>query len=219
MASSHSKVRPFAFERVFTAPPSGKTDANALHAEVEVLQARYAALETAHRIALEEARAEGVEQGLAQARAEREAALLSAIDALQAGVEQIATEVGAEVDRVTREAADFALAAADLLAARALESAPLAAVDEALTRVLLQLGRNPQVQVRVHPNLAGEMQRLVEIRQAGDRRRMDIDVYADATIAEGDALIAWHEGGLKLDAESRRAAVLDELEALLPPAA
>ena len=213
-----SKVRPFAFERVFAGPPPDKADAQALHAEVEVLQARYAALEAAQAAALEEARAEGVEAGLAQVRAERETALLSAVDALQAGIEQIATEVGAEVDRVTREAADFALAAADLMAARALAAAPLAAVDEALSRVLHQLGRNPQLQLRVHPDLADEMKRLVAERQAGDRRRMDIDVYADATVPQGDCLIAWHEGGLKLDAEARRAAVIDELEALLPPA-
>ena len=63
MATS-SKVRPFAFERIFTGAPSGKADAHALHAEVEVLRARHAALAAGHASALEPARAEGIEAGL-----------------------------------------------------------------------------------------------------------------------------------------------------------
>jgi flagellar assembly protein FliH len=41
----------------------------------------------------------------------------------------------------------------------------------------------------------------------------------DVTLAVGDALIGWEQGGLALDANARRKAVLEELETLLPSAA
>jgi flagellar assembly protein FliH len=216
--ASASKIRPFAFERVFAQPsPSGgdKPDPLLLQTELETLRAKLDRLELERDMALAQARTDGFEAGLVQARTDREAAMLAAIDALQAGIEQIAEEVDDAVAKTTAEAAELALAAADHLAGRAIARAPAETIDAALGRVLEQLGRNPRLQIRVHPSLVEEMEGLIAARQAGDRRRMYIHVAGDDTIAVGDTLISWDEGGLRLDIEARRRALREELEGLL----
>jgi flagellar assembly protein FliH len=216
--ASASKIKPFAFERVFsqnTAADAAKPDPLILQGEVETLRAQLDRVELEMDMALAEARNAGFEAGLAEARAEREAAMLAAIDALQAGIEQIAEEVDQAVAKATAEAADLALAAADHLAGRAIAAAPAEMIDAALGRVLEQLGRNPRLQVKVHPGLVEEMERLIGVRQAGDRRRMHVHVTGDETMPIGDTHISWDEGGLRLDLDSRRRAVREELEGVL----
>ena len=142
-------------------------------------------------------------------------ALLAAVDALHASVETVEEELSSMTSRVTREATEVALAAADLIAGRALEHSPEAAIDEAIGRVLDQIGRGPRLLIRVAPDLAGEIERMVELRASRERRKMALTVIPDASIRAGDALILWDEGGLVLDANARRAAVLEELKPLL----
>jgi flagellar assembly protein FliH len=218
--ASTSNIQPFAFERIFAqAAPAGtgkgKADPLRLQGEVETLRAQIERLELEREIALSAARSEGYEAGLAQARGEREAAMLAAIDALQAGVEQIGEEIEGAMAKATAEAAELALAAADLIAGRALAAEPTATIDAALGRVLEQLGRNPNLVINVHSSLVEEMQRLVADRQAGERRRMFLHVVGNDEMALGDTLITWQEGGLRLDAEARREAVREELAGIL----
>ena len=213
-----SKIKPFAFERVFAqaAPAAAvKHDPHLLQSEIDTLRAQVERIELEREEALSRARQDGYEAGLAFARSEREAAVLAAIDALQAGVEQIAEEVDAAVAKTTAEAAELALAAADLIAGRALEKAPVETIDAALGRVLEQIGRNPKLQIRVHSSLVEEMERVIAARQAGDRRRMFLHVAPDDSLALGDTLITWEGGGLRLEAEARREAVREELDGLL----
>ena len=213
-----TNIQPFAFERIFlqsAARTEARSEPHTLQSEIDGLRAQLERIELEREAALAEARNEGYEAGLAHARSEREAAMLAAVDALQAGVEQISEEVDTAVARTTAEAAELALAAADLIAARALEAAPTAAIDAALGRLLGELGRNPNLVISVHTDLVEEMERLVAGRQEGERRRMFLHVVADETMAVGDALITWQEGGLRLDAEARRQAVREELDGLL----
>jgi flagellar assembly protein FliH len=217
--ASASNIKPFAFERIFAQPvpagKAGKPEPHLLQSEVDSLRAQIERLELERETALAQARQDGYEAGLAFARCEREAAVLAAIDALQAGVEQIAEEVDAAVEKTIAEAAELALAAADLIAGRALAAAPIETIDAALGRALEQLGRNPKLQIRVHSSLVDEMERMIASRQAGDRRRMFLHVSGDDTLALGDALITWDGGGLRLSAEARRDAVREELDGLL----
>lgn len=215
--ASASNIKPFAFDRIFSqvADPAAKPNSLMLQSEVEMLRAELERIELEREMAIAAARSQGFEAGLAEARAERETAVLAAIDALQAGVEQIAEEVDAAVAKVTAEAAELALAAADLIAGRALQVAPAQTIDAALGRLIEQVGRNPKLQIRVHPSLVAEMERLIADRQAGDRRRMFLHVTGDETLSPGDTLISWPEGGLRLDAAARREAVREELEGML----
>jgi flagellar assembly protein FliH len=122
------------------------------------------------------------------------------------------------VTRMQQDSAEVALSAADVLAARALQHAPGAAIDEAIGRVLRQVARGQELLVRVHPDHITEIERMVAIRQGGDRRRLNIQVVADETLPLGDANIEWDQGGLVLDASARAEAIRAELEALLPQA-
>ena len=145
-------------------------------------------------------------------------ALLSAVDALQASIEIIDAQFSEVSERVTGEAAEIALAAADLIAGRAVEIAPGAAIDEAIGRVLGQVARGTELQVRVHPDLLDDIEARIADRQSRDRRKLNLTVVPDETIALGDARIGWEEGGLALDASARRRAVAEELETLLKAA-
>lgn len=213
---SFHNVQPFAFDRVFSVPPKGGAPAAAdLLPEVASLRAELAALKAEQGAQLALARAQGFEAGLSQARTERDAALLSAVDALQAGLETIDERFEEVSQRVTGEAAEIALAAADMIAGRALEAAPTDAIDSAIGRVLGQVARGTELEVRVHPELVEAIEARIADRQSKDRRRLFLTVVPDATITLGDAMIGWDQGGLAVDATARREAVRAELETLL----
>jgi flagellar assembly protein FliH len=213
---SFHNVQRFAFDRVFTVPPAGGAPVDAdLLPELVNLRAELAALKAEQGAQLALARAQGFEAGLSQARAEREAALLSAVDALQAGLESIDERFEEVSQRVTGEAAEIALAAADMIAGRALDAAPTDAIDSAIGRVLGQVARGTELEVRVHPELVEAIEARIAERQSKDRRRLFLTVIADAAIPLGDAMIGWDQGGLAVDAAARREAVRAELETLL----
>jgi flagellar assembly protein FliH len=210
-------VQRFAFDRVFNLhSDSGEPIPADMSLQLGALRAEIAALKAEHGAQIALARAQGFEAGLAQARGEREAALLSAVDALQAGLETIDERFDEVSQRVTGEAAEIALAAADMIAGRALEAGPADAIDAAIGRVLGQVARGTELEVRVHPEIAEAIEARIVERQSKDRRRLNLTVIPDATIAVGDAMIGWDQGGLAVDASARRDAVRAELETLLP---
>lgn len=214
-----SEVKPFAFDRVFTAPAARKpASPEAMRLEIEHLELEVVRLKRELETATNLARAEAFQLGLEQARADRDTALLAATDALQASLEALEMRFDAVEESVAREGAEIALAAADFLAAGALAEAPALPVVQAIARALTQVRRGQPIHVRVHPDLLEPVEQLVEQRQQQDRRRLGVTVVADAQLKLGDARLSWDNGGIILDAEARRAAVRAELEAFLPSA-
>lgn len=210
-ASFH--ITPFAFDRIFAMPKASpgaeaapeSPEVAALTAELELLQLRF---DTSVAVA----RADGFEAGLAQARGEIAAAMLAATDALHASIEAVEGEYEQIEQRLSKAAAEVAMAAADGLAARALETDPALAIDEAIGRVLTQVARGQELQIHVNPALIAQMEALIADRQSRDRRRLSLSLVADPNLAIGDALITWTQGGLALDANARREAILAELD-------
>ena len=215
-ASFH--IRPFAFDRVFSmsSAPDGAAPPEDLQLQIATLQAEAALLRVEHERTLAVARAEAFEAGLAQAREERDTALLSAVDALHASIEAIDARMDEIAHGVSEDATEVALAAAEMIAGRALDAEPALVVDGAIGRVLKQVARGQELLVRVHPDLVPDVERLIAVRQSGDRRRLNLHVVSDEALAPGDAHIEWDQGGLSLDAAARRDAVRAELETLLP---
>jgi flagellar assembly protein FliH len=158
---------------------------------------------------------DGFQAGLTQARAEQGAALLAAVDALQSSLELTDGRVEEITTRVSEDAAQVALAAAETLAGRAMTQTPAVAIDEAIGRALRQVARGQEILVRVHPSLVEEVERMIGVRQSGDRRRLSIQIVADERLMLADAHIEWDQGGLTLDAAERAAMVRAELETLL----
>lgn len=213
------RIRPFGFDQVFDggAAPLGDVDMATLRLRVMALEAALAVSGDDRHRALEAARAAGFEAGLAQANGDRQDALLAAADALHAAIENVDAELRTIADDAAREAAEVAVLAAGLLAARMIEQAPAAAVDEAIGRVLRQVSRGQEIRVAVNPMLVAELDRLVAVRQADDCRRLAVSVVADATLSFGDAHIHWDQGGVVLDAAARRKAVEEAMAPVLAP--
>ncbi|MDX5985996.1 FliH/SctL family protein [Sphingomonas echinoides] len=214
---SFETVQRFAFDRVFTEMgptpfdmPDSMLDQAALRAELDARKAD-------HENALSIARADAFEAGLAQARTERDAALLCAIDAMHGALDALDARFAETTRRIVADATDVALAAADAIAGRALVRDPTGLIDDGIGRVLQQVARGTELQVRVHPDLVEAVEQRVATRQAADRRKLHVGVVPDATLAPGDALIDWEQGGLLLERAARLAAVESELASLLPP--
>ena len=214
-------VERFAFDRIFSTPASesATVPSGDMLLEISALRAELALLRSDVDAQLALARAQGFDAGLAQARAERDVALLSAVDALHAGIESLDERFEDVSRRVTGEAAEIALAAADMIAGRAIDAAPVETIDAAIGRALSQVARGTELEIRVHPDLIEAIEARIADRQSRDRRKLNLNVVGDVTITVGDAMIGWEQGGLALDATARRQAVLDELETLLPSSA
>jgi flagellar assembly protein FliH len=215
------QARPFAFDRIFTVPPAPRPgcaperDATSLAIEVELLQGELARQAEAHRAELVRARADGFEAGLVHARADRETALLAAIDALHDGVEAITETVDVTRAQLVQDAAALARSAATHLAAHTLALDPAAPIDAAIGRALAQVARGTELVVRVHPDLLPAIEHRIATRQAQDRRKLRLHVEADPMLAIGDARIDWDEGGSCLDHAAREAVVSNEFATLL----
>jgi len=204
------QARPFAFDRIF-AMPRAATGSHDESPELIALRADFERLKLQLETGIAVAHADGFEAGLVQARGETAAALLAATDALHVSIEAIEGEYEVIEERLSKAAADVAMAAADELAGRAVECDPARAIDEAIGRVLLQVARGQELQIHVHPALIEQMEALIATRKSGERRRLSRILVAVPTLALGDALIAWEQGGLALNAAARRQAVLTEL--------
>ncbi|HKY82934.1 MAG TPA: flagellar assembly protein H [Sphingobium sp.] len=211
MMEATISVQPFGFDRVFRRatdpedPPRTNTDE--LQSQIAALQDRVRQLRQENEETLAAARAHAFAEGLAQAREEREEAILAAADALHMGVE----DLDRDLSSMMKEAAGLALLAAEILAGHALAREPGRAIDEALGRALTQVARGTPLHVRVHPDSLEDVERLVARRRAGERRALSITLVEDRDIAPHDAHISWGEGGLMVDAAARRAAVIREL--------
>ena len=215
-------VRPFGFDRTFPMPPREparpyrrKTDAGDLAHETETLRSQIARLEQSHQEELARTRTEAFEAGRNHAHEEREEAILSALDAVQASLDEFSERYGELRAQAEADAVEVALVAAETLAGRAIDEEPGGAVDEAIGRALSQVARGQEIEVRVHPDLVEEIEARIAQRQSEDRRRLALVVSADAGLAPGDAVLKWDRGGVKVDAQSRRQAVLDELAPLM----
>lgn len=214
-------ARPFRFDTVFEPSPimaefdiDEELSAAALRAEIIALRAN-----RADDIAAAYAR--GAQEAETRIRAERDQALLAALDAVQAAWEEFADIREAMIEELRGQAGELALAIGEALAARALTDAPGEAIDRAIGRVLDLIARGQEVVVNVHPDLIVDIEARMAERQAHDRRRLNIMIEGDAALPSGDAHLRWEGGGQRLDAAARREALEVELAGLIhsaPPA-
>jgi flagellar assembly protein FliH len=211
------QIKPFGFDRTFqTAAADIVADLGEdLLAEITSLRATIAQMHARHDDALHEARREGFEAGRDQAREERSQAVLAATDALHAALEDLDMRLSDQIRAIHQDAADVALAAAEILAGHAIDVAPARAIDEAIDRALQQVGRGTQLRIHVHPTLAATMEELLAARAGRERRKLELTLVPDPAIVPGDGTIAWNEGALAVDGAARRAAVMAELAPLI----
>ena len=199
-------TRAYAFERIFSLSDSDASRSpQDIGLHLLALQAELATL-----------RSDGFAAGLAQARTETAEALVQTETTLIAAIAGLETEFCTTEARIAAVAANVSLAAAQLLAARAIAVDPTLAIDAALARVLAQTGFREMLHLRVHPLLADAVRALVAGRQSAEQRPLTITIHEDPAVPVGDARIMWDQGGLSLDAAARCAAVRDAL-GIAPP--
>ena len=139
-------IKPFHFDTEFAASiplSDGMVVEEALH--VAALRAEMAALRADHARTIEQTRTEAYLEGLAQARAERDQAILNALDALHAQWEEFDAQREAMTEHVRDEACTLAQAIGEALAAQALTANPAGAIDDAVGRILVQIARGQEV--------------------------------------------------------------------------
>jgi flagellar assembly protein FliH len=214
-------IKPYQFDRVFRfeAAPREERDASAgaaeLHARIAELEAALEAEREARAQAVANAHRDGMAEALVQARTERAEAQLAATDALHAAFDDLNAELASVTDRVTRESAEVALCAAEMLAGHAMAVQPGRAFDEALGRALHQVAFGTALMVRAHPDSIDHFEDFVAARRDRQGAVPTITLVPDDAIAVNDAHISWAQGGLIVDAAERRAAVERELSPLL----
>lgn len=212
-------IQPYGFDRVFRfVEPDEKAeskDRQATQQQVADLEARIERMREEHKAELARARSDGFDTGLAQARREREEAMLASSDALNAALEDVRREFNGVSEQIAQDAAVVAYEAARILAGHASAIEPGKAVDEALTRVLDQVSKGMTLVLKVHPDMREDMETRLSQRDPHEQDGLKISVVADERIVQGDARIDWSGGGLAVDASARHAAVLSELEGLL----
>lgn len=216
------QVTPFQFDRVFSKKPvlgdggmasgtrssAGEDD---LRREIERLHAHYKA-------ELDKARMDGFQTGLAQARAERDSAVLSAVDAVQLGLETMREQLGDVVREMKREVAGLALDAAEAIAGHAIQNCPLDLIVSTLHDVVDQVVAGTAIEVIVHPEMQGPLQAALQSHVRLRRREPDLAVVADDTVEPGDARLVWRQGGVELSRAERADMVRTEIEAVLQSA-
>lgn len=168
------------------------------------------------RVLVEQARVEGERAGLEQARREIPASVLAATDAIQSSIEQLGESVERRFDAVVRDSASLALATGEFLAGQALRTAPVGAVTAAIGELLGEMHQLQTIDVEVHPTLVETLQANFPRAEEASRKTCEINIYGNAEISIGDALLSWGAGGLKIDGPTRRTTIAETLAVILP---
>jgi len=164
--------------------------------------------------AIEAARRQGEEAGIAKGRAEIEARhnrrLAQALAAVSAALDKITGSHCEAVDR-TRTAIELALAIARKLHPALAARQGLLEVEAALDECLKTLKKEPRLAAYLSPDLLDPVRAQLEqmITNAGFEGR--VVLIGDETMGGGDCRIEWADGGVERDA----AKIWQEIEAAL----
>jgi flagellar assembly protein FliH len=194
---------------VALAPPAAVSAAAALSPADAVLAALAQAEEEADAMRAA-ARAEGVEQGRAEAAAAA-APLLAALDAAASGVREERLELA---DRLESHAVDLALFLAEKVLAAAIAVEPERVV-ECVRGALRGLVERERVTVLVHPD------DLEPVREAMDGVRASLggiehcEVQAERRVSRGGAIVRTPDGDIDARIETKLARARETVEAAL----
>ncbi|MFC3227759.1 hypothetical protein ACFOGJ_10985 [Marinibaculum pumilum] len=157
----------------------------------------------------EQGYAAGHEAGLAEARAEINAAIAEALDRIGAGLAELGPSEQATGHMLTRQSIGIARAVGGQLAARLMESQPEAEVEALVADCIGQLRDEPQVVVSLAPEIAEAVQdRLQELATARGFAGKLI-VKPEPGLQPTDARLVWSEG----EAMRSESEVMQEIDA------
>lgn len=156
---------------------------------------------------LQEARADGVAQGLAEAERQTNGRLAAAADSLAGSAAMMARALETAQKQALADAVDLSAAIARKLADSIIASQPSAELDALIAECLTTIESTPHLVVRCHPDLADTIRAATEARIASSGFAGRLIVIGDPEIALGDGRIEWADGGLVRDSASIAASV------------
>lgn len=197
------KVVPFTFDSAFD---GGASEAKA-KAEAQFREELTAVRAAAH--------AQGYEEGYAQAKQELEAATLACLETLASRIGGVISEV----DRVKRdlvaEAAGLIVPMAEAVAGMELRSRPHDLLDRFVQQVFEEHSLEPRLVVRVADSQLDVVKTRIEDLASAYGFQGRLIFLAEPTLAPGDCLIEWPDGGIEVRAETRLAQVRAKAEAFI----
>jgi flagellar assembly protein FliH len=153
------------------------------------------------------ARAEGFNQGQAEANAGIDRASGEALRAIANMMQMMLGRLGDEATSLRHDAAEVAVAAAKIVATTALDAFGEEAIEDIVQTAIAQLRDVPRLIVRVAPELVES----IEARLAGCAREAgfvgEIVVRGDLDARNGDCVLDWGDASITHNRESAFAAI------------
>jgi len=146
-----------------------------------------------------QARSEGFQAGLAQARAEAQDQTGGLVARLLQSIERLASQEHARLDEVEWQAAQVAISAARRLAGAALADKPMAGIENAVRECLGHARLAPHLVVRVNEASVEAVETMLVrlTRETGFAGKLV--VLGEPDIGPGDGRIEWADGGFVVD--------------------
>jgi flagellar assembly protein FliH len=146
-----------------------------------------------------QARSEGFQAGLAQARAEAQDQTGGLVARLLQSIERLASQEHARLDDVEWQAAQVAISTARRLAGAALADKPMAGLENAVRECLGHARLAPHLVVRVNEASVETVETMLVrlTRETGFAGKLV--VLGEPDIGPGDGRIEWADGGFVVD--------------------
>lgn len=164
-------------------------------ADMEIQQAR------------EQAFAEGLAQGRAEAQMQANAALTHMAGLIAQQASQLIAMQEERFVVIEQAAAALAATLARRIAGAALAERPMALIEEAARDCIVQARAAPHLAVRVSAELVADTEKLFGELAHDKGYAGRIVVLADEAVGSGDARIEWADGGIVIDREALGAAI------------
>lgn len=151
--------------------------------------------------------AAGHKDGLAEARAEQEGAVITALATLATDIRAALTLTQEMRSALSLHAAELALLVGEALAGIAREQVPLAGIERMVRDLIASRIDTPVLTISVAPALVEAVEALVEA--CGSERPSDcsIVVLPEAGLPRGDCRVEWIGGNASLSAADRQATI------------
>ena len=197
------KVVPFTFDSAF----DGGASEAAARAEARFREELTAARAAAH--------AQGFEEGYHQAKQELEAATLACLQALAAQIGTVAVGVERVKHDLVTEAAQLVVPMAEAMAGMEIQRRPHEILDRFIQQIFEEHSTEPRLVIRAADSLLDTVKARVESLAAAYGYQGRLIFLAEATLAPGDCLIEWPDGGIEVRQQTRIAEVREKAEAFI----
>lgn len=185
----------YLFDLDFSAPPEPE-----IESDIEEIPPEPMITVAEHEAILTRAKDEAYQQGLKEARQDREKLAseksLELQESILNEVSMVYTEVRHLLDRLERDASRLAFTFASRFAEKLVAQEPKAEILALLHQVLAPLRQTPHIVIRINDTIASEIEKSVDQQMSEMGFEGEVSIIAEPTIMAGDCEIEWADGGI-----------------------